>query len=101
MTEAGKFGFVRGMRLCIAMEAIYDDLYISNGVGLVGVKYQGKWGAVDTNLYDTYITEQPIVKCEYDKVVPIDNVHVRVWKDGKQQVVDIRTLTKRKKEANE
>lgn len=96
MTEGGKFGFVRGKRLAIAMEAIYDDLYISDGVGMVGVKYQGKWGAVDTNLYETYITEQPIVKCEYDAVVPLDDTHVRVKKDGKEWVIDIRKLTKRK-----
>lgn len=98
MTESGKFGFVRGMRLAIAMEPIYDDLYISNGVGIVGVQYQGKWGAVDTNLYDTYITEQPIVKCEYDSVVPLDDYRVRVKKGGREEIIDIRKLTRRNKE---
>lgn len=101
MTDAGKFGFVRGKRLSIAMEAIYDDLYITSGAGIVGVKYQGKWGAVDTNLDYTYITEQPIVKCEYDKVVPINDVLVRVWKNGQQEIIDIRKLTRRVVEPDE
>ena len=91
--STGKYGFVRGMGLRVVIKPIYDNVYTTSGVGIVGVEYNGKWGAVETNLFYSLLVEQPIVKCEYDSVVPLDDAHVRVRKDGKQWVIDIRGIS--------
>ena len=76
----GKIGFTgKSNGLRVVVEPIYEDI-VSTDYTLVPVKMNGKWGAFDTS-GKTLPSNQPIVKCIYGDVQPVDDNHVRV--DGK------------------
>lgn len=94
----GKYGFATNdSNLTLTIDTIYEDVFIGGG-GLVGVKYNGKWGIFDIKLHNSNMSEQPIVKCEYDKVETFDDYTARLTKGGATYIFDIRQKTRIVKE---
>ncbi len=90
----GKYGFTgKTDRVQVLIEPVFDDIY-NNDSPIVPVKMNGKWGVVDAS-GETGSTSQPLIKCEYDKIVICDNEHVYATKAGQTQLLDIRDFRKR------
>lgn len=87
----GKYGFAcNDSKLTLKVDAIYEGVFHGYG-GLVGIKYNGKWGIFDTKLEFSHLKDQPVVKCEYDDIVEVfDDYRAKLVKDGVTYIFDIR-----------
>ena len=86
----GKYGFVRNYhRPSIILSPIYDDIKLNSNAALIGVKYNGKWGIIDMNLYTKTFRKQPTLPCKYDDVDPINDRYAYVIDNGVKKVYDL------------
>ena len=97
--DNGKIGFVRNNSSpSVIFKPIYDDAVTATKDGapttLIAVKYNGKWGAIDTS-FDAEIGKQPIIDFKYDMVRPLDNYRVEAVDRGHKWILDIRDLSVR------
>lgn len=86
-----KVGFLRSCsEPFIVIPAEYDEMYNSE-YSMIPVKKNGKWGAVEVSLSNSYKDEQPIVPCIYKKVLPISDTAVEVtMENGTKRIIDIK-----------
>ena len=90
----GKIGFVSNSSIPVVhFLPVFEDAIVKKST-LVGVKYEGKWGAVDTS-FDGDPDNRLVIPCEYDGIEIIDNYRAKVLKNKKHWwILDIRDLSK-------
>ena len=95
----GKIGFVRNNSSpSVVISPVFDDaIDVTKGgaqTTLIAVKWNGKWGAIDTS-HESVRSNQPIIECKYDMVRPLDNYRVEAVDHGHRWILDIRDLSVR------
>lgn len=86
----GKFGFARNSTSpTIIIEPTFDGIQ-NTWCGLIPVKKNGRWGAVEATLNHSHAGDQPIIPCDYELIEPKDDEHVIATIDGKKRTLNIK-----------